>query len=98
VSFLCSLDMASNIKLSDEELDIIESGDMSALNESDNFDESLIDIKIDLEAAIKRLTPDEQTVILAKLQGETDEDIGVSKKYWRYHLTSAISKLSKELN
>jgi len=90
--------MASNIKLSDEELDVLESGDVLALNEFDALDESQVDIKIDLENAIKRLTADEQTVILAKLNGETDEDLGVSKKYWRYHLHSAVSKLTKELS
>ena len=87
-------------KLSDEEDDMLEHDDVYALNEFDlllSNDDA--DIRIDLNRIIEKyLTADEQSVIIAKLHGYTNKDVDVTRKYWHYHLTNAISTIKQHLN
>lgn len=87
-------------KLSDEEDDMLEHDDAFALNEFDllfNNDEA--DLRIDLNRVIEKyLTSDEQAVIIAKLHGYNNVDLDVTRKYWTYHLSNAVTSIKKHLN
>ncbi len=85
-------------KLSDEELDLLERTDVSAINEFGGlFENHTSDVKLDLEKAFKYLTSAEQKVMIAKLNGYNHKEVSVTKKFWTYHLNKAIEKLQKHL-
>ena len=90
----------SRTKLSDEEIDPLERDDVDAL--SNLLDVGWVpwnlDDLIDIERIIdEKMTSKQKQIIQAFLLGLNYKDLKVSEKYWRYHFTSAIEFIKKEL-
>jgi len=92
----------NTVKLSDEELDPLESSDIGESNLHTSLSEGWLpwdpeDVE-DIHKIIKRLDPKEQFIIEAFLDGLSYYDINVSEKYWRYHFNKGLIQIKKELN
>jgi len=45
----------------------------------------------------ERLEPRQREIVEAFLTGRTAEEVGVTEKYWRYHLKRAVEFIKKEM-
>lgn len=53
---------------------------------------------IDIRRVIETKMPEKQREIVeAFLMGQTADDLGVTEKYWRYHLKRGIQLIKKEM-
>ncbi len=92
----------NTVKLSDEELDPLESADIGESNLHISLTEGWLpwdaeDLE-DIRKIIKRLDPKDQFIMEAYLDGMTYYDVSVSEKYWRYHFAKGIQQIKKELD
>ena len=92
---------AAKPRLSDEELDPLEADDINHTSTTASVEgwhpwtsEDLIDIRRIIEA---KLPTKQKEVIEAFLSGENYETIGVTEKYYRYHLHKAVEFIQKEM-
>ena len=46
---------------------------------------------------ISRLEPKQHKMVIAFMRGNTHKDIGVTEKYWRYHLEKGIKSIREIL-
>ena len=87
-------------RLSDEEPDLLEQEDIEGIMGVSPegwlpwSHEDLIDIKRIIE---ERLPEKQKVIIEASLSGQNHKDIGVTKKYWRYHYQKAVEFIKREL-
>jgi hypothetical protein len=92
----------NTVKLSDEELDPLESADIGESNLHISLTEGYLpwdteDLE-DIRRIIKRLDPKDQFIIEAYLDGMNFYDVSVSEKYWRYHFAKSIIQIKKEMD
>jgi hypothetical protein len=87
----------ANPRLSDEEIDPLEIDDLESLSHRLHLDDSLDNLADVLQIVDTKLPAQERKVVEAFLSGKNNEDIKVSKKFWRYHFTKAIMLIKQEL-
>jgi len=92
---------AAKPRLSDEEIDPLEADDVLASTSHMLIEgwhpwtgEDVSDIR---KLVDKRLVTKQREVVNAFLMGQNHNDIGVTEKYFRYHLLKAIEFIRKEL-
>jgi hypothetical protein len=92
---------AAKPRLSDEEIDPLEADDVLASNSHMLVEgwhpwtsEDIVDIRKLID---NKLVSKQQQVMLAFLIGQNHNDIGVTEKYFRYHLLKAVQFIRKEL-
>lgn len=87
-------------RLSDEEPDLLEQEDVEGIMGSPSegwlpwTHDDLIDIRMIIE---ERMPIKQRIVIEAFLLGQSNKDINVTEKYWRYHYQKGIEFIKKEL-
>ena len=87
-------------RLSDEEPDLMEQEDVEGITStsSEGWVPWTHDDLIDIRKIMESKMPDKQKeVIEAFLMGNTAADLGVTEKYWRYHLKRALELIRKEM-
>lgn len=88
-------------RLSDEEVDPLEADDIESLT-SNKSNEGWVpwdyDDLIDVKRIVEERMPQKQRVVIeAFLSGQTNRDIHVSEKFWRYHFAKAVEFIKEEL-
>ena len=87
-------------RLSDEEPDLMEQEDVEGISSMspDGWvpwtHEDMIDIKRIMES---KMPVKQREIVEAFLMGNTASDLGVTEKYWRYHLKRALELIRKEM-
>jgi len=87
-------------RLSDEEPDPMEQEDVEGISGETVegwvpwSNEDMIDIRRIING---RLSLKQQEVVEAFLMGNNANDLGVTRKYWQYHLSQAIKIIQKEM-
>lgn len=87
-------------RLSDEEPDLMEVEDSEGITgtQSEGWLPWTHDDLIDIRRVIETKMPEKQREIVeAFLMGQTADDLGVTEKYWRYHLKRGIQLIKKEM-
>jgi len=88
----------ANPRLSDEEIDPLEIDDLDSLSYKLHLESETDNLFDVIQIVDNKLEKHEKKVIEAFLSGKNNEDIGVTKKYWRYHFTKAIMLIKEELS
>lgn len=87
-------------RLSDEEPDLMEQEDVEGISgmQSDGWLPWSGDDLIDIRRIIQTRMPTKQREIMeAFLAGNSASDLGVTEKYWRYHLKRGVEFIKKEM-
>ena len=91
----------ANPRLSDEEVDPLEADDAESITSNKSSEgwvpwdmDDLIDIYRIIE---ERMPAKQRMVIEAFLLGQSNKDIGVTEKFFRYHLEKGIEFIKVEL-
>lgn len=92
---------AAKPRLSDEELDPLEADDTthgSTTVSSEGWHPCTHEDLIDIKKIIQTKLPEKQQEVMeAFLSGENYESLGVTEKYYRYHLHKAVEFIQKEM-
>jgi len=88
----------ANPRLSDEEIDPLEADELESPSYKLYLENNTDNLRDVMQIVDHKLQPQERKVIEAFLMGKNNEDIGVSKKYWRYHFSKAIMLIKQELD
>jgi hypothetical protein len=87
-------------RLSDEEPDLMEQEDVEGISgmHMDGWLPWSQDDLIDIRRIIETKMPEKQREIVeAFLIGNTASDLGVTEKYWRYHLRRGVDLIKREM-
>lgn len=84
------------VRLIDEEVDDLEKYDFSGI--ASPIGGSELSDKIDLYRQIDKLQDEQRAVVLAYLSGLTYNELGVTQKYFLYHLKKAVNTLRKRID
>ena len=91
----------ANPRLSDEEIDPLEADDAESITSNKSTEGWVpwdMDDLIDIYRIIEERMPDKQRVVIeAFLLGQSNRDIDVTEKFFRYHLEKGIEFIKREL-
>ena len=91
----------ANPRLSDEEVDPLEADDAESITSNKSVEGWVpwdIDDLIDIYRIIEDRMPEKQRMVVeAFLAGQSNKDIDVTEKFFRYHLEKGIEFIKQEL-